>query len=268
MKLTRLSSLFSILVLAAIGCGPMRTQTGSFQRTLHVSAAPTLDVESNAGDVSIRAGNEGEVVIRARIRVREYRGGQAEETVRNIRNNPPIEQHDNEIRINRVPTSSGNTGIFIDYEITAPAQTKVVSNTGAGSQSIQGLQSEVDARTGAGNINVQDLGGDVELETGAGSIVVRSISGSLHARSGAGSVTVDAAPKRDWQIQTGAGSIHCKVPENAAFNLDADAGFGSVNVDGSLKFEGTKSKSHAQGKVGNGGPQVQLVNGAGTIEVE
>jgi DUF4097 and DUF4098 domain-containing protein YvlB len=188
--------------------------------------------------------------------------------VRRLENNPPIEQHGNSIRVGHIEEHSLRQNVRIDYDLIVPPQTQLTTTTGAGNQRIQGIQLPVTARSGAGNITVEQCTGDVRLETGAGGIDARDIAGGLDLESGAGSINVRGTPKHDWRVRVGAGSIHLKVPRASSFDLDAQSGFGTVSVASGLKVDGDVSSRRVQGKVGNGGPTVDLNSGAGTISID
>jgi len=88
------------------------------------------------------------------------------------------------------------------------------------------------------------------------------------AESGAGKITARGEPKGDWELRVGAGSIKMEIPASASFDLEAQTGFGKVNLGQGFELQnGNVSKSHVQGKIGKGGPRVVANNGAGSIEI-
>lgn len=262
--------LIPFLLASVVACGPGSFREAEFEKTLPVTNdRVNLSVETSAGGITVRSGSDSSVHIRARIRVREsFFGGRADEKVRKIQNNPPIEQQGNTIRIRRLTDPDLRQNVTIQYDITAPAQTQLTANSGAGNANISGLALPVDATTGAGTITAEDLAGDVRLHTGAGTVNARSIGGALEIESGAGSIRAQGFPRHDWRIKAGAGSIRLEVPAEASFDLDAQSGFGRVSVSDNLGLrDGSVSNSRVRGKVGNGGPLVEINNGAGSIDV-
>jgi len=256
----------ALILLAGCNLGPW--SEGSFHRDLQVSGKVDLQLESGAGRITVHSGDVQRVSIDAHIRARGAWGRSAEAKVRQLKNNPPIEQHGNSIRIGHIEDHNLRQNVRIDYDLVVPPQTHLTTITGAGNQRIEGIQLPVTARSGAGNITVEQCTGDAQLETGAGSVDVRDMEGALSVESGAGSVTVRGIPKHNWRVRVGAGSIHLKVPRASSFDLDAASGFGNVNIASGLKVDGSVSSRHVQGKVGNGGPTVGLNSGAGTISID
>src|SRR5689334_3219387 len=229
--------MISLLLASVVACGPARFREAEFEKTLPVTNdRVNLSVETSAGGITVRSGSDNSVRIRARIRVREsfFGGRSADEKARKIQENPPIEQQGNTIRITRPADADLRENVTIQYEITVPAHTQLTANSGAGNANIRGLALQVDATTGAGTITAEDLAGDVRLHTGAGTVDARSIGGALEIESGAGTIRAQGAPRHDWRIKAGAGSIRLEVPAQASFDLDAQSGFGRVSVSESL----------------------------------
>ena len=267
MRLNRLWALPLTLALASCNLGEPRM--GSFSRSLQVSGPVTLEVESGAGDITVHAGSDTMVGINARIRARDsFSGLSAEAKIQRLRDKPPIEQDGHKIRIGRIDDPALTRNVFLSYDLTVPAQTRLTLKTGAGSQFIQGTQLALEAWSGAGRITVENVGGNADVHTGAGSIEVRSPQGTLTAETGAGSVRATGDPKHEWRIQVGAGSINLEVPSKASFDLEAESGFGRVTVNPNLKLDGSVSNRRVNAKVGDGGPTVRLSSGAGAIRIE
>lgn len=263
-----MSLLLPALILLFAGCTLGPASQGSFQRDLQVNGKVDLQLEAGAGRITVHTGDVHKVSIEAHMRARSSWGMSGEAKIRQLEKNPPIEQHGDSIRIGHIEGHGLGQDVRIDYDLIVPPQTQLTTTTGAGSQRIQGLELPVVARSGAGNITLEECTADARLETGAGSIDVRGIDGALDLESGAGSVNVRGTPKHDWRVRVGAGSIHLKVPRASSFDLDAQSGFGAVSVASGFKVDGAVSSRHVQGKVGNGGPTVDLNSGAGTISID
>ena len=266
MKRATLLLLPTLLLFAGCNIGP--SSRGSFQRDLQVNGKVDLQLESGAGTITVHTGDVHQVSIDAHIRARSSWGTSGEAKIRELEKNPPIEQTGNSIRVGHIEDSKLRQDVRIDYDLIVPPQTQLTTTTGAGNQRIHGLELPVQARSGAGNITVEECTGDARLETGAGSIDVKGTDGALDLESGAGSVNVHGTPKHDWHVRVGAGSIHLKVPRASSFDLDASSGFGAVSIAGGFKVDGAVSSRRVQGKVGNGGPTVELNSGAGTISID
>lgn len=219
---------------------------------------------TRSGDVTIRSGPAGTIGIIGHIHVGNRWFSDKKADVEDIERNPPIQQSGNNIRIDYV----NHQNISIDYEITAPADTKVRTKSGSGDQTIEGMHAGIDIETGSGDVRLTDLAGDlriqtgsgnvqargaagplqaragsgditieerskgdVRLETGSGNIEARGVDGGLRASTGSGNVRVDGTPANSWSVRTGSGDAELRLPQEAAFDLDVSSSSGSVSVN-------------------------------------
>jgi hypothetical protein len=261
------------LVLAcasARAAAAQRAADGSFDRTLTVSGPVELDVSTGSGRIEIRSGPAGRVEIHGDIRVgdRFFALRSAEAVAREIEAAPPIEQTGSQIRIGRVDTSWSREGVSISYRITVPQNATVRSRTGSGSQEIVGLDGPVEAGTGSGRIRIADVKASVAASTGSGSILIENISGGLRARTGSGSITADGDPKDRWDLDTGSGSVRLRVPQQAAFDVSAHTGSGSVTIDHPITVTGRLRRNELSGRVRGGGVALSIRTGSGSIRIE
>ena len=142
------------------------------------------------------------------------------------------------------------------------------AETGSGNIHARGVAGGVSANAGSGEIEVEQVAsGNVRVGTGSGSVKLRGVKGALKAETGSGDITVDGDPTGDWRVGAGSGSIDLKLPANASFNIDARTSSGSLKVNRQITMQGTFSRNHVQGKVGNGGVLLDLHTGSGDIQV-
>jgi len=208
----------------------MASEQGHFQKTLQVSGTADLQVFTHSGDVTIRPGPASTISITGRIHVGDgwfvglSSGGRKGE-VAAIENNPPIQQSGNSVRIDYV----NHRNISVDYEITAPPDTKVRTKSGSGDQTIEGMQAGVDVETGSGDVKLNDLAGDIRIHTGSGNVQARGAAGPFEARAGSGDITIEEKAKGDVRVETGSGNIEARGLDGG---LNASTGSGDVRVDG------------------------------------
>ncbi|HEX9704268.1 MAG TPA: DUF4097 family beta strand repeat-containing protein [Gemmatimonadales bacterium] len=158
--------------------------------------------------------------------------------------------------------------------------------------------------TGSGSIEVADAEGEVLLDTGSGSIRAARVRGpKLNIDTGSGEVTVDAADVAELLIDTGSGSVDATAVRSREILIDTgsgsvrldvlqdveslsiDTGSGSVTltlpaiVGGTVELETGSgdielgfpvettrmSRSHLQGKIGDGQGRIVVETGSGSI---
>jgi len=203
---------------------------GSFQRTLQVSGPVDLDVQTNSGHINVRTGSSNTVQVNATIRSsNDWFGHEAEERVRQIESNPPLEQHGNTIRIGHVNDSSLFHNISVSYDITVPAETRLAAQTGSGSQLVEGIRGPADVHSGSGTLEISNIGGNVSAEAGSGNITLEKINGSVQAHTGSGDVRASAI-SGGFESRSGSGSV--RLEQVAAGDVRVDTGSGGVELRG------------------------------------
>jgi DUF4097 and DUF4098 domain-containing protein YvlB len=269
MKTFRAIALLTLITPLMVACNHGPVREGSFQKTLKVSSKATLRVETNAGNITIHTGPAETITISGHIRARGgFPGPSGESKVEKIESNPPIRQDGSNVHISGVEGGELRKNVFVDYDITVPDDTELTATSGAGNVRIKGMKQRVEGTTGAGTIATEAISGDEHLRTGAGTIEIISPLGMVVAESGAGKITARGEPKANWELRVGAGSIKIEIPSSASFDLEAQTGFGKVNLGQGFELQdGNVSNSHVQGKIGKGGPRVVANNGAGAIQI-
>ncbi|HEY6248313.1 MAG TPA: DUF4097 family beta strand repeat-containing protein [Candidatus Angelobacter sp.] len=237
MKSIKLLGLF--LVFTAVAALPLyASETGTFDRTLQVSGTVDLDVLSGSGNVKVHSGGNGSVYVHATIHARDsWFGLSAQEKIKKLQSNPPIEQQGNTIHVGKIEDRELQQNVSIDYDVTVPAQTKVSSQTGSGDQNIRGLQLAVIAHTGSGNITVDEIGAGVHARSGSGDLRISGVNGPLNAEAGSGNIHARGIAG-DVSVNTGSGEI--EIEQTAPGGVRASAGSGNVKlhgVKGSLRAE-------------------------------
>jgi len=266
--MTRSRSRFLVACAALLVTAPLALANsfqGSFERTYQVTGAVELEILTRSGDITVNSGPAGSVVVRGKIHVgHDWFSGNRQGDVSEIEKNPPIKQTGNSISIDYLSFHD----ISVDYEITAPPDTRVGSHSGSGDQRIEGLRgnldlesgsgdmrlreisSQIHVHTGSGDIDARGIAGpftaeagsgdiraeekasaDVSVHTGSGNIELRGVAGALRAESGSGDMTIDGVVKDNWEVRASSGNVQLTLPQQAGFDLDASTGSGSVVVD-------------------------------------
>src|ERR1700733_9007962 len=179
---------------------------GSFEKTLTVSGPVNLEVLTHSGDVTVRAGSSGSVLIRGKIFVgNRWLGSNRDADVHEIEQHPPIRQEGNNIHVDYIDNNMKN--ISVDYEISVPVDTVVRTRSGSGDQIIEGTRGNVDTQTGSGNVKLANLTGEIRLQTGSGDVRAHQIAGSLKGGTGSGDVEVEKTRAGDIELHTGSGNV-------------------------------------------------------------
>ena len=250
LRLRWLAALAAVIALVAAAPAWSAAAEGKFERTLKVTGAVELDVTTGSGDITVSPGEPGRVLVRGFIHAgRDWLGvGRSpEEKVRFLEANPPIVQTGNVIRVGHIEDRELRRNVSISYELVVPVETRLKSDTGSGSQTIQGIRGPVKADTGSGDLRISNIGGDVDGDTGSGDIELNGIRGNVVADTGSGSiralgiaggftadtgsgdVTLEQTGSREVKVDTGSGSVEIR---GAVGIVWADTGSGNITAEG------------------------------------
>ena len=133
---------------------------GTFDKTLSVNGAVQLEVSTGSGYVHVNPGSDNQVHIIGHVRANHgWMGGNSDDQVKQVVDNPPIQQSGNTIRVGQMHESWFNH-VSIDYDITAPKSTHLKAESGSGDLKAASMGGGTRLETGSGTINGDDLGGD------------------------------------------------------------------------------------------------------------
>jgi DUF4097 and DUF4098 domain-containing protein YvlB len=213
---------------------PFSSAEGSFDRTINVTGLVDLEVTSGSGAIEVFADGAGTVRVHGAVKARDDFRSTAEDKMRYIETNPPIEAFGNSIRIGRIEDPVYRNNISISYEIHVPPDTKLAASTGSGSHRIEGLRREVSATTGSGSISIANVQGDVNAKTGSGEIDIHSLTGRADLQTGSGSIR---ATDISGSVRSGTGSGEIalefrSVESGAPVVVAAQTGSGEIEVSG------------------------------------
>ena len=236
-----------VVALVCLHAAPaLASAEGSFQRTLQVNGSVTLDLNTGSGSVHVRTGGSSQVQVTGHIKATSW-FGDAEERVKSIENNPPIQQSGNDIRIGHTNDSELFHNISISYELVVPADTRLHSHTGSGSQTIEGLNGGIDIESGSGGLKISGIGDTVRASTGSGDVEIDRVKGNVRAKTGSGSIhATEIAGGFDGRTgsghiilgQSSPGAVHAETGSGGMElrglngSLEATAGSGTVSAEG------------------------------------
>jgi len=227
------SAILAALIVVSLAClqplSAAASSEGSFQRTLQVTGPVNLDLNTGSGSVNVRTGSSSEVQVTGHIKTTNWLGGNADERVKRIEANPPIQQSGNDIRIGHIDDSELLHNISISYDLVVPAETELHSHTGSGSQSVEGLQKQIEIESGSGSLKVSDIGDTVRAETGSGGIEIDRVKGNVRTKSGSGSIRATNIAG-GFEGRTGSG--HITLQQTASGSVHANTGSGGMELRG------------------------------------
>jgi DUF4097 and DUF4098 domain-containing protein YvlB len=266
----RVKTLTTALCMAICTLPALASARGEFERTLKVTGTVNLQVETGSGSIDVRTGNSREVHVVGHIRANEWFGDNAEEKVRRLESNPPIQQSGNDIRIGHIDDPELKHNISISYEVMVPATTELRASSGSGNETISGISGSLEASSGSGSLKISSIGSSVRAHTGSGNVEINGAKGSVYARTGSGSIrATDVAGGFDGET----GSGHLVLEQSAPGSVRAETGSGGLelhNLHGSLQAQAGSGDIKAEGEAtgswtvhtGSGSVQLRLPQNA------
>lgn len=256
----------AILAVAAVTARPaLADSEGHIDKTLTVTGAVDLDVQTGSGNITVHPGDSARVEIHATIRASGWHlGGDIDARIKQIEDNPPVQQEGNTIRIGGGDHSLFNN-ISISYDIKTPKETHLRSKSGSGDEDVQGIAGPVDAVSGSGSLKVHDIGNEVHATTGSGEIEIENAQGKARVSSGSGSIRATGIAGA-LSVSTGSGSV--KLEQTAAGDVEVNTGSGEVemnHVKGAVRVSTGSGSIHADGEPA--GPW-RLHTGSGDVTVK
>jgi DUF4097 and DUF4098 domain-containing protein YvlB len=120
----------------------------------------------------------------------------------------------------------------------------------------------------SGDLALNDATGPVRISTSAKDVECTGITGDLRVEDGDGDISVGAlAPLGEIEVHNRNGAINLTVPRSAGFVLQATAKNGEIESKLDLPITSTGQGHTIAGKVGEGGPRVELAPDHGDIEI-
>ncbi len=258
MKKTALAGFVSLFIMVQAG------RADEWTKKFTVSGKPDVKVETDDGDVTVRAGEAK--VIEARVETVGWRISPDEVRVTDRQSGDRVEL---EVRLPRHHGGFGHRSIKID--LTVPLELNADFRTGDGNVSLQGVRGETRVTTGDGNVEAQGLDGIFEASTGDGNVRVSGRFDRLSIKSGDGRIAAEinsgSKMASDWSVRSGDGDVELRLPEGFAADVDLHTGDGHIDVDVPITASGAIGSSEIRGKMNGGGLTLRVHTGDGSIRV-
>ena len=200
-------------------------QTFIFERSFAATASTQLDVTTERGKITVRAGTTAEVVVVGRVSVRVGWNvpANAVELARSTANQPPLEHVGDTVRLHIPIDGLTRRAVTIAYEVHVPVGTRVVTHSESGETRVEGVRGAVSVQTQSAAIKLADLGetgvetrsgavsvdgaGPLRVTTSSSRIELKGINGNLYVRTQSGRVTASLDTEGDVDVETGSSAI-------------------------------------------------------------
>ena len=215
-----------LLVCAALAPAQASAADDTFDRTINVSGPVRLELSNGSGNVEIRGSGDGKVHIFGKVSGGWSLFGGSEKNIQEVVANPPLEQHENVVRVGK--NSSWLKNVSIEYKIEVPRDTEIDAGVASGGMTIDNVRGPVKATSASGYVHVYRVERDTQISAASGSIDASGIGGILRVSSASGEVVL-ADVKGDLKVSAASGSIRVSQPGD---RVDASTASGSIHILG------------------------------------
>ena len=277
----------ALLVGMLLAPGPQAVaQTFTFERSFPATASALLDVMTERGKITVRAGTTADVVVvgRVSVRVAWNTPDNAVALARSAANQPPVEHTGDTIRLQIPDDGRTRRAVTMAYEVQVPAGMRVVTHSESGETRVEGVRGVVSVRTQSGAIKLADLG-ETQVETGSGAVSIdgagplrvttsssgieaKRISGNLYVRTQSGRVILSVVNEGDVNVETGSSAI---TIDGLDGGLAVSTRSGRVRVSGNPRRSwrvATGSSAIDAEFSANAAVTLDATSGSGSVEAE
>jgi len=282
--------------------GGSERYTQDFHYSYPLQAGGTISVDNSNGSVEISGWDQNTVDISGTkyARTPELRDLLKIEVDHSpnsiqIRTVRPSDRHGNmgaryvikvprRTQLDRIVSSNGSLHAL---DLEGPARLR----TSNGAVRVENLAGSLDAQTSNGAIEVQDVDGSANLRTSNGRVRADDVHGAVEAHTSNGGIhvslekpetgraikletsnggidlTMAAVNQNDIHVSTSNGSITLHLPDGIGANLNATAANSSISTEFEVATQGAIEKHHLEGKIGAGGPEIDLNTSNGGIRL-
>ena len=143
---------------------------------------------------------------------------------------------------------SGTLPVEVCYRIKLPKRSNVSLDTEIGKIKVTGLEGTVEAESEIGSIIISKITGELEARSEMGEIIIEGINGPVKARTEIGKISLGMDPR-------------------ISADLDVSTDLGWIDLDHTLPVEGNLSKKRVRGRIGEGGPLIEIRTEIGKVNI-
>jgi len=281
-----LLSLF-FLVLLSINAWADRVEK-VIEESFSLDSTGSFSLTNVAGNIDVYSWDKEEVKMVATKSISSWGIGDPEEFLDKIE--IEIVSQPKNLKIHtRYPTFSWIKNARVDYRLWIPEATsvrlesisgtiqledhlnQVYTKTVSGKIKLRNIRGNIEAKTTSGHVSGQEINGDIKASSVSGGLTFRDSQGSLsylHTTSGKIRAELKVIDKdaSGMSLSTVSGDITLYLPDDASFDLDISTVSGGIN-SGFKVLVDSVSKRKLQGKVGTGGPIIELKTVSGDISL-
>jgi DUF4097 and DUF4098 domain-containing protein YvlB len=232
-----------------------------FQKSFPLSQNGSFSLKNTNGYIHVSTWTKGEVEIKA-VKIAKRR----KEDLDRVR--IEVDARADSVSVDTVYEKRWNLRVHVDYDIKVPEGVRLekVRSTN-GDIELSGRFADVKASTTNGDLKLEGASGHIVLSTTNGGIKASEVKGPVDAHTTNGSILIDLrSVESGIDAETTNGSITLKAGAELNAELRAHTTNGRIRTDFPITIQGlVQSRKTVEGKLGSGGPTIDLRTTNGSI---
>ncbi|MCJ7577994.1 MAG: DUF4097 domain-containing protein [candidate division Zixibacteria bacterium] len=160
--------------------------------------------------------------------------------------------------------ASGTSSNLEMFDIKGDAN---LSST-SGDISAEDIAGSIQINNTSGDVSLKEVEGNIEVTTASGDVIIDQKEGGLRLESSSGDVEVKTKifPQYKYYVETSSGYIRLLLPQDSNAEVELETSSGSLDCKLPLTVSSI-SRNLLKGKLGEGGPQINLITTSGDISL-
>lgn len=251
----------SALVLLFLAAWSSLAWADQFTRSFEVGEKPELTLQNISGDISIRSGSQGEIIIKVTRQDEDI-----DVDFQQVGDRISVETH--------YPRGYRSHDGGVSFEVSFPQNGRLEVESVSGDIELDGVSGDVELSSVSGDVEVMGASGNLELTSVSGSVRCEDMGpAELDATSISGSVRYRGGLQGgDYQFSSTSGSVVISHGPEAAYHIRGNTVSGSIkNLVGDeieVKKEKYGPMKRLVGSVNGNGVNVDVDTVSGSITIE
>jgi hypothetical protein len=187
--------------------------------------------------------------------------------IKRVKGHLDLETTSGDAEISTIEGGIVASGTSSDLEIFDVKGNVNLSST-SGDISAEDMVGPIQINNTSGDVSLKEVEGNIEVATASGDVIIDQKEGDLRLESSSGDVEVKTKifPQYKYYVETSSGYIRLLLPQDSNAEVELETSSGSLDCKLPLTVSSV-SRNLLKGKLGEGGPQINLITTSGEIEL-
>jgi len=187
--------------------------------------------------------------------------------IKRVKGHLDLETTSGDAEISTIEGGIVASGTSSDLEIFDVKGNVNLSST-SGNASAENVAGSIQINNTSGDVSLKEVEGNIEVSTASGDVIIDQKEGGLRLESSSGDMEVKTKifPQYKYYVETSSGYIRLLLPQDSNAEVELETSSGSLDCKLPLTVSSV-SRNLLKGKLGEGGPQINLITTSGDISL-